>query len=72
LPGDVGTPSKRCEPRGADQENRMVKDLVDETREDTASELEPDDLPVVAGPEEEPADTQECRYCGHYPCGCGG
>ena len=28
--------------------------------------------PVVPCPEEEMAGIQECEYCGHAPCGCGG
>ena len=50
----------------------MVEDLADETRQDAAPVLEADELPVIFHPGERPADTQECDYCGHRPCGCGG
>ena len=50
----------------------MVNDLADETKEDLTLAIMDDDRPLVFNPEEEAARTQECEYCGHYPCGCGG
>ena len=31
-----------------------------------------DPEPVVLNPSEEPASIEECQYCGHLPCACGG
>jgi len=52
----------------------MVKDLADGPKEDSAWDVMADNQPVILNPkkEEEPEKTLECKYCGHYPCGCGG
>ena len=53
-----------------------MKDLAEEPKEDIALVIVADDEPVMLHPEqeanEEAATMQECPYCGHYPCGCGG
>ena len=50
----------------------MVIDLADEPLEDHVSVTVADDKPTIVDLEEEAAGMQECRYCGYYPCGCGG
>jgi hypothetical protein len=49
-----------------------VTDLADETNEQLASLVVTDDEPVVLSPNKEAAAIEECEYCGHAPCGCGG
>lgn len=49
-----------------------MKDVADETTHDAPPVLEADPVPVILHPDDEPTDTQECEYCGHFPCGCGG
>lgn len=49
-----------------------MTDLVDDTRETPTTTLEAIALPEVFDPEEETTDVEECQYCGHFPCGCGG
>ena len=47
-------------------------DFPNEASEDISSLTMPDYEPLTQDAEEEPARTQECDYCGHFPCGCGG
>ena len=49
-----------------------MKDLADELREDPTLVIRADEEPVILNPKEEAPTMQECEYCGHYPCGCGG
>jgi hypothetical protein len=49
-----------------------MTDVADEATQDLASVITADDQPVVVSPNEEAVSVQECEYCGHYPCACGG
>ena len=49
-----------------------VSEMPLETGEDLAAVATTDDRPVVLNPSEEPCALEECAYCGHSPCGCGG
>ena len=52
--------------------NRTVKGLAYETEEDLRPEIVTCEKPVIFVSEAEAARVQECEYCGHSPCGCGG
>ena len=49
-----------------------MNDLAAEVKQDPALALIADLQPVIVNPEKETARMQECEYCGHAPCGCGG
>lgn len=49
-----------------------MSDVADEACQDLASLITADDQPIVVNPDEEAAQMQECEYCGHLPCACGG
>ena len=54
------------------KENSTVKDLAVEPKEDASPLIMVDEKPAIFSPEEEAAKIEDCQYCGHYPCGCGG
>ena len=60
------------EPNAASEEKSTVEDVANDAKQDLAAVIVTDDQPVIPIPEEDAAGTQECEYCGHYPCGCGG
>ena len=49
-----------------------MTDVADEASQDLAVVITVDQEPVVLNPHEEAAQMQECEYCGHLPCACGG
>ena len=64
----------------ARRESSTVKDFADETKDGLCTVIVACEEPIVLNPEEparlhtkeEAFHTQECEYCGHAPCGCGG
>jgi hypothetical protein len=67
-----GDPSGKGRVWDYNQENNTVKDLADEPKQDHALALMGDDEPLVVDLDEDAAPVEECEYCGHFPCGCGG
>jgi hypothetical protein len=64
--------SSTREPNAASEENRTMEDLADDAKQDLTAVIVTDEKPAILNPEDDAARTQECEYCGHYPCGCGG
>ncbi len=55
----------------------LVSDVNEDVNEDPTLTYLAADRPsvigaVVVNSEEEPTRIEECDYCGHIPCGCGG
>ncbi|HUT13721.1 MAG TPA: hypothetical protein VMY42_24750 [Thermoguttaceae bacterium] len=50
----------------------MVTNAADGALESCTPVIMPGDTPTIVDSLEEASETCECRYCGHYPCGCGG
>ena len=49
-----------------------MTDVADEASQDLSLAIPADPEPIVLTPTEEPATIEECQYCGHLPCACGG
>jgi len=50
----------------------MVTNVADGALENLTLVVMPGEMPEAVDFEEEQSAGQECQYCGHSPCGCGG
>jgi len=55
-----------------DEETTTLTDAADRALENHALLLAAGDTLTTVESGEEAPEMYECRYCGHYPCGCGG
>ncbi len=49
-----------------------MKEMIEETTELAACVVFVDSEIEAVEQTRQPANTTECCWCGHYPCGCGG